>query len=102
MRNRGCAGDVPMTHPSNEPGKTYDNDERRRRAALNACDGLPTEWLERGLVKELYRAMALIALADKLAEHKEGEVCFQAGWWNAHVRGELDALNNLARPERVQ
>lgn len=85
-----------MPHPDNEPGKSYDEDDRRRAAALTACAGLPTEWLERGLVGELYKAIALLALADKMAERIDGDVRHPERWWNDHVRGTLDGLNRIA------
>lgn len=85
-----------MTHPDNEPGKTYDIDDRRRDAAVNACDGIPTEWLERGFIKELYRAMALISLANHMAERKDGDVRCPERWWNEHVGGQIGALNSIA------
>jgi len=85
-----------MGHPSNEPGKTYDVDDRRRAAALAACDGLPTEWLERGFISELYKTAALISLCDYIAERKDGDVRHPAGWWQEHIRGHIDALNAIA------
>jgi hypothetical protein len=85
-------------HPDNEPGKSYQTDERRRAAALTACEGLPTEWLERGVVGELYKFVALIALADKMADRTDGFVRNPEGWWDEHVRGGLDALNRIAAP----
>lgn len=63
-----------MAHPSNEPGKTYDLDDRRRAAAVAACEGIPTEWLERGFIAELYKTMALVSLCDHMAERKDGDV----------------------------
>lgn len=91
-----------MAHPDNEPGKSYDIDERRRLAALNACDGLPTEWLERGFIKSLYAFAACVAVADKMADRVDGQVRIPATWWSDHIRAEIDALNNLANPDRLQ
>lgn len=85
-----------MAHPSNEPGKTYDLDDRRRAAAVAACEGIPTEWLERGFIAELYKTMALISLADHMAERKDGDVRHPERWWNEHVRGQRNALNEIA------
>lgn len=85
-----------MAHPSNEPGKTYDLDDRRRAAAVEACNGIPTEWLERGFIAELYKTMALISLADHMAERKDGDVRHPERWWREHVRAHIDALNNIA------
>jgi hypothetical protein len=93
---------VIVAHPSNEPGKTYDVDDRRRLAALAACDGIPTEQLERGIVKELYAAPAFLALADKLGKREGLSLIFPVKWWDDCVRGMLDALNNIAAPERIQ
>lgn len=91
-----------MTHPDNEPGKSYDVDDRRKMAALKAVEGLPTEWLERGLVNDLYQFVAVMALADKMSERVNGYVRTPSGWWDEYVRARLDALNNIAAPERIQ
>lgn len=91
-----------MAHPDNEPGKSYDVDDRRRAAALKAVEGLPTEWLERGIVNDLYKFTAVLALADRMSERVDGYVKTPTGWWDEYVRGGLDALNNLADPKRVQ
>lgn len=91
-----------MTHPDNEPGKTYDVDDRRRAAVLSACEGLPTEWLERGFVKKLYSAVAVFALADKLGDRRGGSIVFPLRWWEDDVRAEFDMLNNIAAPGRIQ
>jgi hypothetical protein len=85
-----------MTHPNNEPGKSYDIDDRRRTAALAACEGLPTEWLERGFVGELYKFIALISLADHMAARSDGYVRIPEIWWREHVRGGIDGLNEIA------
>lgn len=85
-----------MAHPSNEPGKSYDDCQQRREAAFNACDGIPTEWLERGLIKQMYAALAVIALADTLKESASGNIIFPAVWWQNCVRAELDKMNAIA------
>lgn len=85
-----------MAHPDNEPGKSYDVDDRRRVAALAACKGLPTEWLERGLVQELYKFVALIALADKMAERRNGYVLSPETWWRDHVAAAIEQINSIA------
>lgn len=71
--------------------------DRRRTAAIAACEGLPTEWLERGLVQELYKFVAVMALADKMSEHKDGYVRTPDGWWEEYVRGSIDRLNEIAK-----
>lgn len=91
---------MPQPHPDNEPGKSYEVDDRRRAAALSACDGLPTEWLERGLVQELYKFVAVIALADHMSARENGSVVVPAMWWKEHVRGAMDRLNEIAEPAR--
>ena len=85
-----------MPHPDNEPGKSYDVDDRRRAAALAACEGFPTEWLERGLVQELYKFVAMIAVADRMKECRDGNVQTPERWWQEHVRGAIDRLNDIA------
>lgn len=86
-----------------DAAKSYVADARRQEAALNACRGLPTAWLERDLVNELYKAMALLALADKMGDRpSEAVIQFPIGWWNAHVRGALDSLNLIADPTQRQ
>lgn len=86
-----------MAHPDNEPGKSYQMDDRRRAAALSACEGLPTEWLERGLVQELYKFIAVMLLADHMAERRDGFVLTPSGWWDEYVRGSVDRLNDIAK-----
>lgn len=85
-----------MSHPDNEPGKSYDLDDRRRAAVLAACEGLPTEWLERGLVAELYKTIVMLALADHIGERSNGSISFPERWWKNHFRGMLDSLNSIA------
>lgn len=85
-----------MSHPDNEPGKSYDDCGRRREATFNACDGIPTEWLERGLIKQMYAALAVVALADTLKESVNGNITFPAVWWKHAVRAELDKMNAIA------
>lgn len=85
-----------MSHQDNEPGKSYDDSERRRAATFAACDGLPTEWLERGLIQQMYRALAVIALADRLKEPRGGDIVFPATWWQMSVRAEIDKMNAIA------
>jgi len=87
-----------MSHPDNEPGKSYDINERRQAAALAACEGLPTEWLERDLVQELYKFVAMISLADHMATEKNGYVQTPSEWWAQNVRGGIDRLNEIAQP----
>lgn len=83
--------------------KSYIDNDRRRAAALSACEGLPTEWLERGLVNELYKAIALLALADRMGERRDGStIVFPIPWWDAHVRGAIDELNLIAEPNNRQ
>ena len=89
-----------MSHPDNEPGKSYDDCDRRRAAAFNACDGIPTEWLERGLIKQMYAALAVIALADMLKEARGDDIIFPARWWRNSVRAELDKMNEIATAGR--
>ena len=86
-----------MSHPDNEPGKSYDDCERRRKAAFNACDGIPTEWLERGLIKQMYATLSVIALADTLKDvDPNGDISFPANWWRHSVREELNKMNAIA------
>lgn len=85
-----------MAHPHNEPGKSYDVDDRRRAAALAACDGLPTEWLERGFVKELYGFMGTMALADRMLDRRDGHVLYPERMWQEWVRNTIDRLNDIA------
>lgn len=85
-----------MSHPENEPGKSYNVDDRRRAAALTACDGFPTEWLERGFVRELYSFAAVMALADTMSRKEDGYVKTPSEWWREHVRGCMDRLNDIA------
>ena len=86
-----------MDHPDNEPGKSYQVDDRRRAAALAACEGLPTEWLERDFVQEMYRFVALMALADKMQDRDGGNIITPASWWDEHVRGSIDRMNEVAK-----
>lgn len=84
-------------HPDNEPGKSYDDCPRRREATFKACDGIPTEWLERGLIRQMYAALAVIALADALKDlEPNGDISFPANWWQQSVRAEIDAMNAIA------
>lgn len=85
----------------NEPGKSYDVDDRRRAAALAACDGLPTEWLERGFVQRMFTAMAAFALCNHVGERDGKTISFPEQWWDADIRAQLDALNNVANPARM-
>lgn len=87
-----------MSHPDNQPGFTYDVDDRRREAALKACDGLPTEALERGIIKELYTLAASMTVADKMALRKDGSVLIPAHLWEADVRGAINRLNETCVP----
>jgi hypothetical protein len=80
----------------NEPGKSYEDCPRRREAAFDACDGIPTEWLERGLIKQMYSALAVIALADALKDVEGDDITFPANWWKRSVREELDKMNAIA------
>lgn len=90
-------------HPDNEPGKSYQIDDRRREAALAACNGLPTEWLERGLISELYKFVAVIALVDTMTKDDGGSLRIPRSWWQEHVRKSLDGLNEIATaPTRIQ
>lgn len=87
-----------MTHPDNEPGKSYDVDDRRRTAALKACDGLPTEALERGIVNELYKAIAYLRLMDHMAERRGGYVLLLERQWLEEVRARINVLNDTVVP----
>lgn len=86
-----------MAHPDNEPGKSYDVNDRRLAAALRACEGLPTEWLERGLVQELYKSMSTMALADRTLDRRDGYVLYPERMWQEYVRGTIDRLNEIAK-----
>jgi hypothetical protein len=88
-------------HPDNEPGKSYEDSPRRREATFNACDGVPTEWLERGLIKQMYAALAVIALADHLKDTSGTDITFPASWWQHSVRAELDKMNDIAKAGRA-
>lgn len=90
-----------MSASDNEPGKTYDIDDRRRAAALEACEGLPTEWLERGFIKQMYTAIAAFSLSNHMGERDGKTISFPEKWWDADIRAQLDALNNIAKPERL-
>lgn len=85
-------------HPSNEPGKSYQIDDRRRSAALVACDGLPTEALERGIVKELYMLAAFIALMNKVADRHNGDLCIPTFMWEENVGAAMNRLNDTVVP----
>jgi hypothetical protein len=85
-----------MSHPDNEPGKTYDVDDRRRAAALFDCDGIPTEWLEAGFFHELYKFVAVATLCDRMSEVRDGYVRVPAQWWQENIRGSIDRLNEIA------
>jgi hypothetical protein len=81
------------SHPENKPGQTYDVNDRRRVAALKACDGLPTEALEHGVIKELYSLAALMVVHDKMAERRDGSVVISEAIWQTHIRAAIDRLN---------
>lgn len=82
----------------NEPGKTYDIDDRRRDAALEACDGLPTEALERGIVKELYKLAAFLTVHDAMAPRERGNVVIPEWIWADNIRGAINRLNLTVDP----
>ena len=78
--------------------KTYTVDDRRRRAALEACDGLPTESLERGIVAALFKAVAMMALLDKMGERTATDISHPIHFWEAHVRSLINELNDMVEP----
>lgn len=86
----------------NEPGKTYDVDDRRRAAALAACDGLPTEALERGIVQELYRLAAFITVHDAMAPREKGNVVIPEWIWADNVKTSINRLNLTVEPNHTK
>lgn len=87
-----------MSDAANEPGKSYDVDDRRRAAALKACEGLPTEALERGLVNELYILAMFTAVMDGMAERRDGCVLIPEHMWARDVRARINILNDCVVP----
>lgn len=85
-------------HQDNKPGQSYDVDDRRRAAALAACEGIPTEALERGIVQELYKLAATMTMHDKMAERKDGNVVVSEWIWDEHVRSAINRLNDTCEP----
>ncbi len=78
--------------------QSYENDDRRRAAALEACKGIPTEALERGIVAELYKLAAVCALAGVMSQRRDGWVVIPSGWWDEHIGEAKDRLNDICEP----
>ena len=78
--------------------KSYEVNDRRRAAALAACDGLPTEALERGIIKELYKLAAVLVVADKMAMRINGIVRIPIHLWETDVCCALNRLNDTCEP----
>lgn len=87
-----------MAHQDNEPGKTYDVDDRRRAAALAACDGIPTEALERGIIKELYTIAGFLVVTDAMGERRDGYVLIPEHMWAADIRARINLMNDAVEP----